>query len=57
MSIGQNKEVLVMDNENFAILRGKYDIDEEILNKYLLKYKQELELIRNFQLDARTEPK
>lgn len=46
-----------MDNGTYEVLRGKYNIDEEILKKYLEKHMQELELIRNFQLDVRTEPK
>lgn len=45
-----------MDSADFAALKGKYDSDEEILKKYLQKYRQELKLVRNFQLDIRTEP-
>lgn len=46
-----------MDSAEFALLRGKYDIDKEMLKKYLQKYRQELKLIRKFKLDRRTEPK
>lgn len=46
-----------MDSVDFAVLKGKFDIDEEMLKKYLQKYKRELKLVRNFQLDTRTEPK
>lgn len=46
-----------MGSTDFAVFKEKYDIDEEILKKYLQKYKRELKLVRNFQLDTRTEPK
>lgn len=42
-----------MDGSNFTALMENEKVDEQLLKKYLL----ELELIRNFQLDVRTEPK